>query len=496
MKKIPFVEITLLFLLCLFGGIDRFITKDLFVKKETNFFSQRELRQVEALLPLIHSSMEEIWPNFNILESPILLTFETGRIYAIGLKTINSNWKKISLKEYDIHFTDTDFWNLTGIKLHPAFEIEGQKAFVFQIKKEPNVPHLFAHERFHPFQLRYFHKDLLEGYSDHLNQNNLSLARLEDLLLKAFLEERDIPKKTDLLREFLTVNQERHATISAASQKWENFQQKIEGLAEYVAFRLHEGEEGLLLSQKEETSDQNLSDYTTKWRHYFVGAALAFALDFLEVPGWKEDVQAGKSLIECLKENLAFDPKQLEEIKRKFDFPAIQKKAMQQTFEFASEINKLKENYQAIEGLPFRIGTPRGLGISGGGSTERIISLEDGTTISLNDRSSSQTADSSWKFCTNSLPYLIQNGRGFREFKIDAQIELLVNNKQMSIGELLKNPGEYPFLNLHCEAETFIFSSVKHPGVIISDGKSLSVVYFSSLTQNLGSGNGKSISDV
>lgn len=478
MKKQAVFQIVLLVCLCLVGGMDRFIGKKLNKEVSPSNLSNREVKQVGKLLPVISSRENSGWPNFYINEIPTLLTFETGRIYAVGLKG-SEKWKKIRIDGQELYFSDEDFWNATGLKLHPAFDIEGQKAFLFQISKEPNLKHVFAHERFHLYQLKHFSPDKpsQEGYTDHLNQNNLALAKLEDRILGAFLKQEDNEMRLELLKDFLAVHDQRKKEISLSSKLWEDQQQRMEGLADYVAFQMGEGILGLINSIGQDAQNEDLSDYIIKWRHYFTGAALAYGLDFIEAPDWKIAVEKGRSLAECLEDYLPVEADRLEAIKLKFDYAEISKKVEKLVLEFAAQLETLRENYENLEGFPVRIGTPRGLGITGGGSTEKIFSLEDGTTISLNDASSSTTSDSNWKFSTHSMPYLIQNGQGYREFKAE-EMDVYLNKRALSLADIFERPGEYPFRSIRFEGENFSFFSEKHPGVLVSDGNSLSIYYF------------------
>lgn len=449
--------------------------------------TETEVSQVAAVVSLIHQSNEYVWPGLDLKEAPTILTFEGGTIYSIGFAK-NPDWETQSLAGQEIQIIKEDKWGLSSLKMHPAFDIEGEKSFVFQMDK--NVQDLtsarvFAHERFHRYQLDHFKEDLRPiegGYEDHLNADNIALMKLEDLILYDFLFEENYETRLHLLKDFISVNTERRKIMTSSSIVWESHQQKMEGLADYVSAKMFNDELVVLSNFFPKDENGDFSDYAIKWRHYPAGATLGFALDFLNSPDWKQKIQEGHFLQEILNESLNLEPgeqeERVQEVKRRYDFARISKKTKKKVQKFKDQLNSLMDSYEQLAGPRIRLGHPC-QGITGGGNSSRLLYLADGTTLSIKDRSFSSSSDSNWKFETHKIPFLIQTQVGYREFKSESNDQILLNNKPIDIEELLAGEAEYPFISISWKGETFSFSCDKHSGVIVSDGKDLSIYFFS-----------------
>lgn len=441
--------------------------------------------QVSKVISLTQQKHSDAWPSLDLNDSPIVLTFSNQDIYGVNLQKPKEIWDKISLGNGAAHKAKDDLWRIRQLKLHPSYDIDGENVFVFQMGDDEESLRILAHERFHRYQLLHFAPETqkISEYTDHFNPENLALMKIEDILLKEFLEAPK-EKRIELLKDYVAVNAERKKIMSESSLSWEDHQQKMEGLADYVSAKMFDGEQQILGNMGQLDDEvEDFADYAIKWRHYSAGAALAFALDFLQAKDWKTKIEKGGYLSQILENELQDTPenikKRFNKVQRKYRFKALKKKLANKVRAFQEQLDSLFHKYQEISGPIVRLGHPHGIGISGGGSTERLISLADGTTLSILDASFSSTTDSSWKFSTSEIPFLIQNRAGFREFKIGNQCCLKLNDETISLEALMKGPpGEYPFETLVFEGEKFNFSSEKHAGVLICEGDHIAIKYF------------------
>ena len=483
MKKNVILQLVVITLLIALGSMDHFLWQAKTQRSEVQAVprSSREWTQVAQLLSFWHANNDAVWPGLRLDDAPTVLSFESGRLYGIGVDP-SSPWKKLTIGNSELLETEQDKWGILKVKLHPGFEMDGQSVFVFQMTHDPSSPQIFVHERFHRYQFEHFKPVQMvgKGYEDHLNAENLSLLRLEDQLLIEFLQTTDYGTRLELLKDFCAVTAARKQQISLASLAWEDNQQKMEGLADYVAAKMFTGERSVLRAFTGRDSEEDFIDYAVKWRHYSVGATLAFALDFLAVEHWKVQIEGGANLRALLENALPLPAEEmadrLQAVKMHSGYELLLQRTQDKVQEFQDNLKALVDQYDNQEGALIRLGNPRGLGISGGGSSEKLYYLADGTTMSIVDRSFSSTVDSAWKLATKQIPFLIQR-QGFREFKVEKELRINLNNRYVTLEELLNKPGEYPFDTLAWEGRSLNFSSERHNGVIISDGKTLSIAY-------------------
>lgn len=480
MRKIAFLQIFCLVLLILFGGINRSFDKINSEKTASlSSKSQKEIKCISKVISLIESKdSEKAWPSLTMNDSPLVFTFDSGRIYAIYLDYLNLAWEKVGINNQEVLLSEKDHWDVLNVKLHPCFDLDGQEAFVFHLNRKSDSLPTFIHERFHLYQMEFFSNThpFPQNYEDHLNAENLALIVIEDEILISFLKNEDKLDRNNLIRDFLAINQERRQLMSHNSFLWENQQQRLEGLADYVSAKMFDGEKQVSKAFDSGEKEEDFADYAIKWRHYFVGATVAFMLDFLELD-WKKKVEEGQFLIEVLQSSIESDENRIESIKERYSYTEILEKARRDVQGFQNHLKDLQASYSKMEGFPLRIGSPIGMSISGGGNSDRLYYLADGTRLSLKDNSNSLTTDSNWQFATHQIPFLIQK-MGFRECKVQANQTILLNNKEIEIAELLKGPADYPFHSLFWENEHFTLSSEQHFGVLISTGRGLTIAYF------------------
>lgn len=441
-------------------------------------------KQVEDIIELTKQNHEVAWPKLDLNDSPIVLTFPNQEIYAVNLKKPKKVWQKVQLSNGEAFQAKKDKWRVLQLKLHPSFKIDGENVFVFKMSPNDDSIRTFAHERFHRYQLQHFAPEQrkVASYKDHNHPENLVLMKIEDSLLKSFLQAKGTEKR-EILKDYLAVNEARKKIIHQDSRFWEDHQQKMEGLADYVSAKMFDGEKQILGHIHEMGEGGDFADYAIKWRHYSAGATLGFALDYLQAKDWKIKIENGGYLSEILAEtlNLSSDEVNLRvsRVKSQYHFEELLEKTKAKVEGFQKQMSDLFVKYQEIKGPIVRLGHPGGVGISGGGTTDRLFSFADGTTLSIKDASFSSTTDSNWKFATDNIPFLIQNRAGFREFKIGDKCCLKIDNEDVNLDHLMKlPPGEYPFETLALEGKHFNFSSSKHRGALICEGERIAIRYF------------------
>lgn len=463
---------------------------------------EQELNTVAVIGQIIEALKSEtghfVWPGYDISKSPVIITFRNGHIYAFNLISENQAWQPKIIKGHKVHFASNDVWGLTRQAMNPKFPIDGQLAFVFKIdmmKGDPIHPFMvFVHERFHHHQFSHFAiaGQPLEGYRDHLNSGNLALVRLEDFIIKDFAESQNSEESAkELLKDFISVNQLRLLMMQSCSTDWEMHQQQMEGLADYVSYRIFDVfpifqnyhgiqciAEKMVLSSKRAT----LSDHAIKWRHYNVGATLGYALDFLKVPDWKKKIEKqGMPLIAILEEAFDISPEEAllraEIAKVRYGFDQFEESISNFVNQYNSRMDIFLKKYQEMDGIIVQLKKPQGIGISGGGSSKGTFFLRDSRTISLEDESFSATGDNSWTLRNKRLPFLFQGGIAEKEFKVETDAKIIIDKKVYSLEELIKSGKPRSFTSLSWMGRTTEFKSEGHPGTVSIDNGKILISY-------------------
>jgi hypothetical protein len=435
-----------------------------------------------------------IWPGYDIATTPTLFTFANGHIYGLNFEKLSSKWGSILLRKGKVLFSPKDVWHIGGIPLNPKVQIEGETIFVISLDQFSNDSLLqkttFVHERFHRYQQERFIEGLeMEGdYHDHLDSDNLALMMIEEKILAKFLSFRGSSENTkqikrNLIADFIVVSQTRRKLLKNSSLIWEDSQQKIEGLADYVSIKMLDivdssnneaGMDYLQWQLENYASDENVAERAIKWRHYGMGAALGYALDFLEVSNWKVLIENGKGLISILEDTLKLSSDEkssrLEKIKEQYDFKNTKEKSKIFTNRYKQLISDLRSEYENNKGIAVIIEKPS-LSVSGGGSNAGLYFLGDAGTLSVDDNSSSSTHDHSWNLRLNSPHILFQTKAGAREFKVESGLKIVVDSKVYKLEEI-KRPLN--FSTIFWEGKNSQFSSHGHTGKIeMKEGKAL-----------------------
>lgn len=441
-----------------------------------------EVEKIRLIAERYEKGQGEAWSNYSWQEAPLLVTFENGHMYAIGLKSSRSAWEKIRVGTYTLLFAKEDHLNVAGIPMQPWFEIEGKEAFLYQMGQGKNALKdvaVLAHERFHRYQIEHFAPPQKGGESrDHLNEENLVLSEIEDELIKSFLGA-EKAKRLEILRDLAALLDLRRKAVAEETKEWENHQLKMEGLADYTASKLFGGGAFLLTMQPTDAEDEFV-DQAIKWRHYLAGAALGYALDELGLIGWQGRVERGEELVDLFTRALSLGEKEKEQrvfrVKNRLGYEEKKKSVAFRLKQYGDELEELYKSYESSSGIKLFLDRPP-VSISGGGANDKLVYLGDGSTVGIRDQSVATTQDGFWKFETRNVSHLFQHRNGMREVKLAKEAKVTIDKVSFSLSDLAKGKGEYPFHSLEIECDDVSLHSTKHAGVLVYDGKKLEVRY-------------------
>lgn len=460
----------------------------------------QELESVKTIAQIITALHEEqasqVWPGYDLTTSPLIITFDNGHLYAFNLKSTSHAWQKLTVEKMNVLYTDKDQWDLSDVPMNPQFEIEGQTAFVFRLdvmQLDPYLPFLvLVHERFHQYQFTHFrdkHSDP-DGYLDHLNPENLALMQIEELLLANFLKsygnstEDPQPKldKLECLKNFVAVHTARGALMHSSSIQWEQNQQRMEGMADYVSMKTFDvfhllpgfdSQTNLLTTIQGYADNDNVSDRVIKWRHYGVGAALGYALDFIHVNNWKEQVEVhGRPLDDLLSQSIVLSDEELavrvKQVKKVYGYDRLLVSVQKHLTAYQNEIADHVKQFQLLEGVTVTLDSPLGVPLSGGGYDQHLYYMADGSMLSIENTSTNITRDNLWKICFEKTPFIFQGSAGEREFKVESGLQIIMDGQSYSMTDLVKTKNKKKFTSISWKGERSEFSCVQHKGVLES----------------------------
>lgn len=460
--------------------------------------SADEKQTISSVNQLINEShekkAEEVWPGFDLTSAPILITFGNGHVYAFNLKSTNPVWKKITVAGTSVLFSEKDHWGLSKSMMNPQFPIEGQNAYAFNLDQaEGDTQKIFeilVHERFHRYQFDHFPMENMKGnYLDELNVDNLALMQMEERALANFFQAKGEQKKEFLL-DFAAINQTRRAILKKASVMWEDHQQIMEGLADYVSFKIfdvlkifdqYEGNGKLKTMLETYAKSPEITERAVKWRHYGVGAAMGYGLDFLHVKGWKHKIEKGASMTAMLDEAVHLTPTEVSDrmgiIEVAYDFKAVREKVSSTVANYQKNMDDLAAAYDKLEGVAIQVGRPKKSSISGGGFTARTLYLADGTTISLQDSSMMTNKENTWCLELEEVPFVFQNYSGEREFKIELDLQVTLDGKAYLLRDLVASNAHLSFNTIELKGKACRFTSKKSAGAFTVEGGKVYITF-------------------
>ncbi len=449
------------------------------------------IQEVVKILEYSHNS-NQIWPGYDLMQGPILITFNSGHVFVFNYVSSDPAFQSFIVKDTAVLFSSSDKWGARQVEFNPKFPFEGQSAYLFnldQALRDPLKPlHILVHERFHLYEFENIRPPALIGnYQDHLNPENLALAKLEEKILADFMQAKGHPvQQREHLRDLLAVNGMRRILIQNPSIAWEDHQQVMEGLADYVGYKMMEvlhpnfdGVKALCYTLNREFENGDYSDHALKWRHYSIGAALGYVLDFLQIPDWKETILDGKASLQgILNDSILMSTREMENrfenIKATYNWNEIFDKVSAAVNRFDEEMRALTDSYSALGGIILSIGDP-GTGLSGSGTNQRMLYLHDGTTLSLNDTLKAINEDNQWKLELKQIPFLFKTVDGNMEFKVDPQAEITIDHETQRLNEFISKAHKRNFKKVQIKGKFINFVSSNPAGQlqVTSRGKIL-----------------------
>lgn len=454
-----------------------------FIQLNAVQISPSEEERMALVAEQMESDQSHIWPTLNWKSAPLIVSFENGDIFAFNLKTKDPAWEKILLSGHQVLYTKQDKWGLMVHHMQSDFEIEGQSAFLYQMKMTDSVFHdvsILAHERFHRHQGEKFEMREGQGMSvDFLNEENLTWSEIEDDLLRGFLKSTGA-EKMEYLKDYIAVNNMRREAIDPLTKQWENGQLRMEGIADYVSTKALGGESLLLALHPEMEHKSDFIDESIKWRHYMAGATIAYALDYVGVKDWKATIENGDALPDLLSRSMPINKPDQEQrivkVQARLNYKKRRKKVDDCVDNYFDRVGQIEGKYEKQDGVKMFLGRPP-VSISGGGANDELVYLDGGTVVALNDSSVASTNDGKWSFETKRISHLYQHNLGVREVKIDKKAAVLINQVWFSMDELLEQPREYPFNSLKIECKNSFLDSKEHTGILVVDQDGLHIRY-------------------
>lgn len=416
---------------------------------------------------------EAIWPNFHFTDKPVLFHFQNGHVYAFGLKN-SPLWEKRTIQHHPVLFCAK--YPISLAPLQPDFPLEKQRAFVMSLDQGDNQSYFplltFIHERFHIHQFQFFKKErVVEGVvADYQNIDLLALMELEHQLLTLFLQANESESKLQHLKNYVAVNQTRRHLLHLDSIQWEDHQQKMEGLADYVSAKTFQifphipnfnAEEYLLEMRKKK--DRGLiysAQDAIKGRHYFVGAVLGWALDFCEVENWKFKIEKENISLQALLENVL--PMEKEEsqqrllnVRKLLNVTEIQAKIEQQIEKENKDKAEMLQVFDVQEGVVIKMSTPSGR-MSSGGRHQKSCQVDNKKAL-MQDTSIAVSQDRLWTLRFTSIPLVFEEQNGDRIFKLNSGDILHLDGNEISLQDILQGDHkevhfrEISLKTKHCE---------------------------------------------
>ena len=140
----------------------------------------------------------------------------------------------------------------------------------------------------------------------------------------------------------------------------------VEGLADYAAaknldvfeyFGKKTGQKHLLVVMEQYTKDDDITSRALKWRHYGVGSSIAYALDYLQVPDWKKQVENDIPLQTILDRHLPVNSSESAQLYQfateKYNLTDIKRHVEQKINDYNKMINDCMVGFQNRPGIIF-----------------------------------------------------------------------------------------------------------------------------------------------
>lgn len=460
----------------------------LFLLLFTAQLSAKDLTQdtVSTFIQAAKVSDQHTWVNYQLQKHPTILVFPNGLIYAIHFTPQSKEWTAETIEGTPVWKANQDKWNLRQMGMVSNFPIEGQNGFIFPVQEEDpeKTIRIVVHEQFHDYQARYFaDQDVgIPPEEAYTHPEVLALIVIEDQILRAYADQG--LKSSELLQDYLVVNDARLAKQGPVVRRWEAQQQRMEGLAEYVSQCCFNRmgspmRNELVYSLGASINEPELHTHALFGRHYGIGAILAHALDALQVANWKQQVQEGRPLVDLVRASLSKpDGDRLAAIKTRYHYNHLIEQAKQNIERQQAEADELNKRFRDIEGVVLSVELPPDTGCSGSGMSMKSVVLKDGTKLIVGDQSISTTPDQKWRIQLDQIPIHYLTSTGGRILKVPPRMVLTIDGKPVAVQELFNAKQERGFTTLSWKEQHSEFHSEGLSGKISFENDALNIRFF------------------
>lgn len=430
-----------------------------FLTAQTSPVDEKILTEASAIF---NRTWGHVWPDLQYQSQPTIIVL-SSYIAAYNLSSKHPAWEQ---KE-GYALTQEDPWGLKKEQMNPQFQIEGSQAFVFQVKVNPYQHPLFAlvHEKFHSFQFEHFKQGaLLNGYPDLFNLDNLALMQIEDKILAEWNQTHN----PELIQDWALLNSYRSLYLQNDSLNWEDTQEKMEGLADYVAQGVlpNSASPNILLSPKAPPSA--FVEHAMKWRYYGVGSTLGHMLDTLHVDGWKTRIAEGTTTLrEEVDHVIPIDPTQMSMILEKYQYNEVKKRIAVSIDSYRAKLEQIASAYAKESGVTIQLEAPPKT--ASGGDSQGIFFTHDGTIVTVSDRSQTISDDSTWQMNTHLIPAIYMKKR-VKEFKEDENLVVYVDDQPLLVKDLLSSSKGVIFHTINWKGKYTEFKSTRNGELVTSNG--------------------------
>lgn len=313
------------------------------------------------------NAKDPVWPGYAVLGQPLLVYEADQRSYLIGHPNpppgynISQTSPKTVYEKAgaipDLQFTFQFHRQVNGVDTFAYRHETGSNA-------ESDV-HTIVHERFHVHQEDAFKRVHKPRRTSEVDAEDLTLAGLEQALLKDAINASDPLTASDYARQYLAVRAERYR-LHPDCKGQEDDEERFEGMAEYVETGLLE-RQGLLL-KRGPVVEYSIKlarfpeiDDMDKGRYYGTGAAQGLLLDRAGPKDWKQRVQGGTGPHDVLA--LTYPIKGTEaallaKAKSRSDYAALSQLGTKKAAEFQQQKAQAIAEYAAQKGREWTIEVP------------------------------------------------------------------------------------------------------------------------------------------
>ncbi len=340
------------------------------------------------------------------------------------------------------------------IALAPEYRIGDEKVFVMRYQDSFTL----IHELFHRFQKDHFEFKESKGYPDLYNAENQALMQIEEEILLKYA----VGPTGELKTDYLLVRQYRMSHLSEASIVFEDKEERLEGLANFVAMKVTSDMQPIVVMLEGLVKDKNVVDKSLKWRFYVTGALMAEMLE-REGKDWKQAVESN-SLFSRFKMNM--DENRVNELLENYRFQEKKREMTHQIERIKTGVTRLREDYKNSSGREIQIlfaSSP-----SSGGTVDKILALNENEKVALKE--SGRTESEEWVLETQQIPFIFKTKESLI-FKLQNQIE--VDGRKLNL-EDIREPVSFKEVAWNDRQSRF---KSKKEGILIPHENSLEVSF-------------------